>query len=95
MTVCLMDGYHISLARNGDLLLKVLNLLDSTFETYGSMACMFLLGLAVKTSHINVKNDLFVDCDKAESSGAALFLVKRILLVSLASQSGSDSDEEA
>ena len=87
-----MDGSHTELIKNGHAVIEMLKSAD--YAQYASFAALILISIASEKSKINITEKLIIDCDSPESSGAALFLTKQVLLASLDIEQSLSSIED-
>jgi hypothetical protein len=92
LVVELMDGSHTELIKNGHAVIEMLKSAD--YAQYASFAALILISIASEKSKINITEKLIIDCDSPESSGAALFLTKQVLLASLDIEQSLSSIED-
>ena len=81
LIVDLYDGAYEELMRDGRVYLTVL--INAGFSTYAFLASLILITRAVKDLKLKITETLEFDCSTPKSSGAAIYLLKLVLLSSL------------
>ena len=74
LVVELMDGAYTEMIRGGHVVIELLK--SANYAHYASFAALTLISIASEKSTIRVADNLVIDCDSPDSSGAALFLTK-------------------
>lgn len=81
LIVSLFDGAYEELMRDGRVYLEVLQ--AAGFSDYAFLASATLIARSISDSKLMISETLEIDCSTPKSSGAALYLTKKILLTSL------------
>jgi hypothetical protein len=81
LIVKLFDGAYEELMRDGRVYLTVL--FNTGFSTYAFLASLILISKAVEDLKLKITETLEFDCSTPKSSGAAIYLLKLVLLTSL------------
>ena len=81
LVVELYDGAYEELMRDGRVYLETLA--SAGLQTYAFVAALILIARAAKDLKLKITESLEIDCATAKSSGAAIYLLKQVLLAAV------------